>query len=503
VDRLIALVLVRWRMDLRSLAGARERVFGLLLLGPALLAFSAFGSFLVFFGVRGLARQDPEALLPLLSAVATGVGVFWSLSPLLAGIALSETHDVSRLLHFPIPLPILVASSLLANLAQPLVLAGLPIACSLALALAEGPGGLLPALVGVALTLAFVLAAAQVTGLVLQALARNRRWHDLALFVGLGMGFLLSMAPALLLWGGARPMRALLRSVLSFDAFAFSPFAWGVRAAVHGGQADVAPFLGWCGAAALAILGATALSTVLIHRVHRGELALGGRAGRGAGPARMVLKGELGALLEKDLRSAWRDPALKASLLMGLAGPLLFIVFLSQTRGFGSGSGILVLATFVGASTFGSNAFGLERRGIALLMGFPVARWRILVGKNMAALALRLPSLFMVVAGGGLLAPASYLPAAASIGLVTMLVLLGADNYVSILFPTAAPAPGQSPYGGSSSGGRGLGAAALGAVLFMGALLLASPFIFLGWLPLVLDTLWLWWVTLPLALGED
>ena len=35
---------------------------------------------------------------------------------------------------------------------------------------------------------------------------------------------------------------------------------------------------------------------------------------------------------------------------------------------------------------FGTNTFGLERRGIALLMGFPVERWRILVAKNLASI---------------------------------------------------------------------------------------------------------------------
>ena len=48
-------------------------------------------------------------------------------------------------------------------------------------------------------------------------------------------------------------------------------------------------------------------------------------------------------------------------------------------------------------SAFGSNAFGLERRGVALLMGFPVERWRILLGKNLGALLFRLPGLIMLV----------------------------------------------------------------------------------------------------------
>jgi hypothetical protein len=216
----------------------------------------------------------------------------------------------------------------------------------------------------------------------------------------------------------------------------------------------------------------------------------------------MWMPGPLGALLEKDLRMTWRDPALKATLFMGLVGPLLFLVFLSQARARGgAGTGFLLLATFVGISAFGSNAFGLERRGIALLLGFPVERWRILVGKNAGAIVLRLPGLLVLLAAGVVLAPLALLPAAATIAAVTLLLSAGADNFPSILFPTVVPSAGRNPYGGAAAGGRGLGGALLGLVLLTAAIVLSSPFVFLAWLPLLLERPWLWAVTLPLALA--
>jgi peptidoglycan/LPS O-acetylase OafA/YrhL len=51
------------------------------------------------------------------------------------------------------------------------------------------------------------------------------------------------------------------------------------------------------------------------------------------------------------------------------------------------------------------------------------------------------------------------------------------------------------------AGSRGLGGAFLGLVLMAAALLIASPFVFLAWLPLVLERPRLWAVTLPLALA--
>src|SRR6185436_10573211 len=118
--------------------------------------------------------------------------------------------------------------------------------------------------------------------------------------------------------------------------------------------------------------------------------------------------------------------------------------------------GFLLLATFVGISAFGSNAFGLERRGVVLLLGFPVERWRILLGKNLGAILLRLPGLVLLLVAGAGLAPLVLLPAGATIAAVTLLLSAGADNFPSILFPTVVPGAGRNPYGGAAAGSRGL-----------------------------------------------
>jgi ABC-2 type transport system permease protein len=501
VDRLIAIVLLRFRLELRAMLHARERRLGLVLAVPFLLLFSAFGSMIAFAAVRSVGQADPGVLAALLSAVATALGVFWILSPLLTGFALAETHDLTRLVHFPVPLPTLALSSLIANLAQPTVLAEVPIAFAIALALSHG-GAFPLAVAGVLSTLLFYLAASQAAGLVLHALTRNRRLHDAALFVALGLGFSLSLLPMLILTGGLRPLAGgVARAALRADVFAWSPFAWGARAAVHGGRGELVPFAAWLALQWLAIAAAVLVSTALIRRIYHGEVKLGIAAGRAAARARMWLPGATGALVEKDLRVAWRNPALKATLFMGLATPLVFFVIVSQTGTFGrSGTGLLALATYIGMATFGSNAFGMERRGVALLLGFPIARWRMLVGKNLSGMFFRLPALVALVIAGALLSP-PYLPAAIVIALCAMLVAAGADNFISILFPVTAPEPGRSPHAAASAGGRGLASALLSAALFTGAMMLAAPFIALAWLPHAFARLHWWWVSLPLALA--
>lgn len=75
MDRLIALVSLRLKLELRALLGRRERAFGLLLLVPGLLLGTAVSSGFVFFGVRALARTEPALLLSGLSAAATLMGL--------------------------------------------------------------------------------------------------------------------------------------------------------------------------------------------------------------------------------------------------------------------------------------------------------------------------------------------------------------------------------------------------------------------------------------------
>jgi ABC-2 type transport system permease protein len=469
------------------------------LLLPGLLLSAGFGSAVAFLGSRSLDARDPALLAPLLSLIGSAIGLLWALSPVLSGVALSEAHDVTRLLHLPIPLRTLVLASLLSNLAQPAALAGLAVTLALAAGLSRGPLGFPLAVLGIVLALGFVIAAAQAAGLVLHAIARNRRFQDVALFLGLGLGFLASLIPVLLLAGGMRWALPLVRRLLAVDAFALSPFSWGLRAAVHGGRLDLPGFLLWGTLAGLGLAGAVFACTYLMERVYRGELMLSPGPGRGTGRARMWLPGPLGALVEKDLRTAWRDPALRASLFMGLVGPLLFLLILIRPGASGqSGNGVLFLAMFIGVALVGSNTFGLERRGIGLLLSFPQPRWQVLVAKNLAAAVFRLPGVLTLLVAGLLLAPASHLPATLAIALATMLVAAGADNFLSILAPVAAPAPGGNPYASSS---RGLPAMFLAAALVSGTLLVASPFVFLAWLPLLLQAPWLWWLSLPLAVA--
>jgi hypothetical protein len=113
---------------------------------------------------------------------------------------------------------------------------------------------------------------------------------------------------------------------------------------------------------------------------------------------------------------------------------------------------------------------------------------------------LRLPQLAVVALAALVMAPLRAVPAVLVALLATALIAAGADNYLSILYPVPAPAPGQSPHAGSS-GGRGLAAVLVSSLFLVGAVVLAAPFVFLAWLPQLLGQAALALVTLPLALA--
>jgi ABC-2 type transport system permease protein len=501
MDRLIALVALRWRIDLRVILGARERFWGLVLSLPIGLAFSLLGAGLAYAVVRALAARQPESLPALLAVGATLLGLLWALAPLHSGVALTEAHDLTRLIHFPVPPRLLVLSSFVSNLTRPMVLGELPIAAALALAL-SGPTARLPfALLGMLATLAFIVACAQATGLALHGLSRNRRLHDLALFVGLGLAFLLSIGPFLLFAGGGRWLSGVLRPLVAGGLPLALPFGWGTLAAVRAGQGDLAGWALFLLASSGATLAVLAVSARLAERVYRGDVDVGSVPAARARPARGLLPGAIGALIEKDLRILWREPALKAMLVIGLAGPLVFLFFLtSLPGGRPPAASLLLLASFVGLGGLGSNAFGFERRALGLLLGFPVARWRLLLAKNAALALYRLPGLLTVGLAAAFLAPAWMWPSAAVIVSATLAIASGVDNFLSILFPVALPAPGRNPYANSGPAGRGLTGMLLNFAALVVVLALSAPFVFLAWLPSLLRLPALGLLTLPLGL---
>jgi hypothetical protein len=122
------------------------------------------------------------------------------------------------------------------------------------------------------------------------------------------------------------------------------------------------------------------------------------------------------------------------------------------------------------------------------------------VAKNIGVIVLRLPALLAVSTAALVMAGPAFVPAVATVVLLTQVLAAAADNYLSILFPVPVAAAGRDP-NAPGSGGRGLGAAALVFVAMLATILASAPFVFLAWLPELLGERRLWALALPLALA--
>ena len=109
----------------------------------------------------------------------------------------------------------------------------------------------------------------------------------------------------------------------------------------------------------------------------------------------MRLPGVVGALVEKDLRVAWRDPRLKALVFSGVIGPLVLLLLLGQGSTARSGPGLLLaVASFAGLGALGSQRVRPRAPGPGACCS--ASRWTaspLLVAKNLGVVVLRLPAL--------------------------------------------------------------------------------------------------------------
>ena len=141
-------------------------------------------------------------------------------------------------------------------------------------------------------------------------------------------------------------------------------------------------------------------------------------------------------------------------LLTSVLSPVLLLLLWRGAAGRPASGFLVFLAAFSGLGALGGNAFALERRGLLLLLSFPVDRFEMLVGKNLAAMALRLPSLLALAVVAAFLAePGRLLPLMAT-ALVTLFLGAATDNLLSILYPVPVPEPGRNPHAPLSGSSR-------------------------------------------------
>ena len=453
-SQLFAILWAQWKAlrNFRPAEGRAGRLLGLLmaLIWYGMWAMVGLGAYLA------TATLDPERLRIGVPWGLMAVFFYWQLAPILSA-SLGATIDIKKLLLYPIPVGQLFAMELLLR-----ATAGM----EMLLVMAGGAAGLLrnPAipfwgpLVAVPLFIAFNLFTAAGVRNLLERLLAYKHVREALVFL-----FVLAAAlPQILIYSGM-PRR--LRGFFSQSPFLLWPWTAGGHLAL---AERVLPSL-----VLLAVWTALAYMFGLVQ-FHRGlhfDFAARAAADRNVPrdrgfvealyrAPRLLLSDPLAALLEKELRSLSRTPRFRLVFLMGFSFGVLIWWPLLHTSADPAGSGgsfpilISVYALVLLAEAVIWNVFGFDRSAAQLYFSAPVPFWKVLAGKNLAALVvivLEITLVMLVCVLVRLPMPAPKILEAYLVTLVICLYLLAAGNLTSLYYPRAVN-PEHSL--GRASGGK-------------------------------------------------
>lgn len=454
----------------------------------AVLSHSLHGRRALFFtvsAVLGAAAGLVSLLLPLAAGadleagtdVVATVGAVWALGWLVGPLLSGGGDETLRPENFAL-LPIRarpLAAGLLAASAVGVGPAATLLALGSVVMLGVSFGGLpaVVAVIGLALELAFVVAASQVVLAGLGAVIASRRGRDIGVVLASLAG--LAFLPLQWLFNAVGPVVLERRSPVLSTVLRAVPSGWSavaVRAAARGELLwTVAPLVG------LAVLVAALLGVwapLLRRRMTVSSTAGAAARSRRTGSARRDRPvGPVGAVVVRELRLWWRDPRrrslLLSSVLIGVALPLFSLA--------GSGrSTVAFAALFV--VTFAvmqlGNLYGLDGDAVWHLLVTPGAARADVRGRQLAWLVIAAPVTVLAAVVGPLLvgSPGAY-PWLA--GLVP--VLLGSGAGLLVMQSAYLPYPVASQRNGNpfASGGAGSGAGCSRSMAAVAYLLLLVP----------------------------
>ena len=403
--------------------------------------------------MMGLVVLDGLAAVRLLQGALTALYLWGLLVPLL-GYAWIETSALAPLMHYPLSPRQLFLGNLVAAVAQPSVLATLPLFLVLALSPLTIIGGLV-GLLAVGLLLVHLLGMSQILTLLVTTALASRRVRDLGLIIVALIPFVMALVWLFAAHWAESDHPAKLQTLVEhpgWSAVAWLPSGWAALAmqgAREGQVGAVAVGLGLLGAA---VAGTLVLGGRVVERAawsEEGGDSTGGAVPRRAARAWVRFRDPVfEALVNKDLLLQWRDPRMR----LMLAGTVFTAVLLVVIHTFFIGrevdatldAVVVRPALLVGGATLLvlteaaqlMNAFGYEGRGLAAVLATPAPRWKVLAAKNMALVGLmsvlNAGTLFVLGVVFGRLQMALLIW---GITVVALVLLAAGGNVVSVLLP--------------------------------------------------------------------
>jgi hypothetical protein len=466
VSRLLLLIGLAWRTRMRGvLSAGASSVFMIVsaLFYLAVTIAMGIGAYVALSRARAV---RVERVADLASLVVTLFGVFFLTRPLI--LTNLAGGSLQNLLHLPIRRGELLAYSLITGVVTPLILES-PVLIGAVLGVTSHPSLLLLTLPLALMAHLTLLAGGHAMSL-FAVLIAHRTWvADLARVFAFSVFFL----PSLMNY---RPAREILRPLLG-PLVQASPLGWAARAAVHAGASDLQGSL-WYAVPAFLLLGSIALISLrLLNGILAGEGDdLVEKQKMKPRPARVLLPGALGALIETQLRTQLRTPAARMALLMPTLMMGFFALSLSRPGAVASPFAIVVFLSLVGG-----NAFLVIGRGVALILGTPVSRASMLVASDVTGFLFRMPPLLAIMAVTVYKAGADSAMAMAALALTLIPIGMGVQHFVSILRPYSLPRDRFNPFA-QRVDARQSSNGFLSLLATLGTGLIASPSLLLLWL---------------------
>ncbi|MEV8323262.1 transporter [Kitasatospora sp. NPDC056731] len=486
VRALVALKLRLLRNGLRRSPG-RTAVY---VIGGVLgLAFAAGIAFALAM-MNGRFDGSGDAGVMLLGALTLG----WAALPLFL-FSSDESADPTRLTMLPLRPGPLLRGSLLAALIGPGPLVSLVLVTGAALSGANGGASAAAALVGVPLAVLCLVTLSRAVAAGNARMLSSRRGKDFAIFGGLLFALLVQAANV-----GSQSVFG--RPGDHLDLSPLAPIASVLRWLPPVGAADAARTAGE-GRYGLALfqLAAAAALLALLLRWWRGslqelmvtadsstlEVARGVQSSRGWS---FLPEGRAGAVMQRHLRYAWREPRAKAAVFTSI-GMTLVICVLSMVQGWSSVYLLAMTGMFLGLQML--NLFGMDGSAfwmVAATLLTPADARDELRGRAYAVLSYAIPVTLVL---GPVLAAATGdwagLPSALGLALALLGCGVALGATLSVLAPYTMPAD-SNPMRNAAPGQGGLVLVNQFGSLFGVALLSLPVSGYLGWALLSAGPTW-------------
>ncbi|MFI6347925.1 transporter [Streptomyces sp. NPDC050560] len=438
---------------------------------------------LQLIGLIALRGVSGAGSLALLLAMLLALG--WAVLPLFFPSG-DETLDPGRLVMLPLRPQPLVRALLVASLVGIGPLFALCLAAGAAVTVAHGAAAAVLAVPAVAVLLLSCVALSRSVAVANIRLLSSRRGKDLAVLSGL----VIAVGAQVLNFGAQRlgsaglgrldPVADVIRwlppasALGSVDAFSDGSYGAGTAQFLLAVALLVA-LLGYWRRGLTRLMTAPDGSTLQTAEGARGR---GGRSG--AGLARLLPPGRVGASMERALRYVWRDPKTKAAWVTALAIGLIVPV-LNAVQNSSSPYLACFAAGMLGAQMY--NQFGQDTSAfwmIAMTVSSPRDAYLELLGRASATVLVTLPYATLVtVLTTGLLGDLGALPEVLGLSYALLGALVATGACASARVPYAMP---QSGYKNVAPGQGMLAAVSIFGGMFASAVLCA---------PLIAGTIWL------------